>query len=104
MARDQNGVSLGLGHTGGDGADAGRGNQLHTDLGVGVDLLQVVNQLCQILNGIDVMVRRRRDQRHAGCRVAEPRDQAVNLDPGKLATLAGLCPLRHLDLDFPAIV
>ena len=104
MSGHQNRVGLGLGHTGGNGADTGGSDQLHTDLGVGVDLLQVVDQLCQILDGIDVMVRRRRDQRHAGGRVAEPRDQAVDLDAGKLAALAGLCALRHLDLDFLAVV
>ena len=50
------------------------------------------------------MVRRRRDQRYTGGRVAEPRDQAVDLDAGKLAALAGLCALRHLNLNFLAVV
>ena len=59
MTRYQNGIGLGLGHTGGNGADAGRGDQLDTDFCVRVDLFQVINQLRQIFNRIDVVMRRR---------------------------------------------
>ena len=95
---------MGLGHAGGDGADAGGGDQLHADPGVRVDLLQVVDELGQILDRVDVVVRRRRDQGHAGRGVAQPGDQAVHLDAGKLAALAGLRALGHLDLDLAAVV
>jgi hypothetical protein len=63
-----------------------------------VDVLQVVDQLRQILDRIDVMVRRRRDQADARRRVAHLGDDRVDLVAGQLAAFAGLGALRHLDL------
>src|SRR5690606_26967667 len=45
-----------------------------------------------------VVVRRRRDQADARARVAQPRDQRIDLAAGQLAALAGLGALRDLDL------
>ena len=104
MSRDKNGVGFCLCHSGGDGADTGRGDQLDAHFRIRVDLLQIIDQLRQILDRIDVVMRWRRDQRHTRGRVAKPGNQAVNLDAGKLAALAGLCALRNLDLDFLATV
>ena len=59
MAGDLNHIGVGFGHTGGDGADADLGHQLHAHLGGGVHLVEVVDQLGQILNRIDVVVGRR---------------------------------------------
>ena len=56
----------------GDRAHADLGDQLDGDARLGIDVLQVVDQLRQIFDGINVMVRRRRDQSHAGNRVARP--------------------------------
>ncbi len=50
MAGHQNGISLCLGHTGGNCANAGRCHQLYTDLCIRVDLLEVIDQLRQILD------------------------------------------------------
>src|SRR5690606_23989992 len=47
---------------------------------------------------VDVVMRRRADQADAGRRVADPCDRLVDLAAGQLAALAGLCALRHLDL------
>ena len=63
-----------------------------------VDVLQVVDQLGQVLDGVDVVVRRRRDQPDAGRRVAGLRDPRPHLVAGQLAALAGLGALGHLDL------
>ena len=79
-------------------------DQLHADPRVGVDLLQVVDELGQVLDRIDVVVRRRRDQRHAGRGVAHPGDQLGDLEAGQLAALAGLGALGDLDLDLAALV
>ena len=46
------------------------------------------------------MVRRRRDQAHAGDGKARLRDDCIHLVAGQLTAFAGLGPLRHLDLDF----
>src|SRR3546814_3275832 len=49
-------------------------------------------------------MRRRRDQHDAGGGVAQPRDLLGHLEAGKLAALAGLRPLRDLDLQLAAVV
>ncbi len=104
VAGDQDGVGLGLGHPGRNGADAGCRHQFDRDLGVGIDRLQVVDQLSQILDRIDVVVRRRADQGRAGHGVAHPADELGDLETRQLAALAGLGALGHLDLDLAALV
>ena len=103
VAGDQHDVGVRLGHAGRDGADADFGHQLHVDPRVAVRVLQVVNELRQILDRVDVVVRRRRNQRHAGCRVPHARDPRVDLVAGELAALAGLGALRHLDLQIVGV-
>ena len=100
---DHDVVGLRLGDAGGDGADAGLGDQLDADRGARVDRPQVVDQLREILDRVDVVVRRRRDQADAGRRVPQPRDQVVDLEAGQLAALAGLRALRDLDLQLVGI-
>ena len=97
-------VSICLGHAGSDGANAGRGDQFHPDPRLRIDLFEVVDQLGQVFDGIDVMVRRRRDQRHTRRRQTHARDKIRNLETGQLAAFAGLGPLGDLDLDLPALV
>jgi hypothetical protein len=62
-----------------------------------------VDQLGQVLNGVDVVVGRRRNQAHAGGRVAHLGNPGVDLTAGQLSALAGLGSLGHLDLDFPGL-
>src|SRR5215475_4771656 len=45
-------------------SNAGFGDKLHTDAGSGIHLLQIVNELRKVLDAVDVMMRRRADQRH----------------------------------------
>ena len=99
VARDRDVVGARLGDAGGDRADADLGDQLHRHARRRVDVLQIVDELRQILDRIDVVMRRRRDQADAGRRVAHPGDVLVDLVAGQLAALAGLGALRHLDLD-----
>ena len=98
MAADEDFVGMTLGHAGGHRADAHLGNQLHRDLDAGVGALQVVDQLGQVFDGVDVVVRRRRDERHARRGVPQPGDLFGHLVAGQLAALARLGPLGHLDL------
>ena len=99
VTRDEYDVRVRLGHTGGNRADPDLGDQLHVDAGRRVGVLQVVDQLSQILDRVDVVVRRRRDQAHAGRAVPGLGHPGVDLVAGQLATLAGLGALGHLDLD-----
>ena len=96
---DEHDVGVRFGHTGGDGADAGFADELHADFRARVHFLQVVDELRQILDGVDVVVRRRRDEHDAGRGVPEPRDDGADFVAGKLAAFAGLRALRHLDFD-----
>ena len=104
MARDQDHVGLGLGHARRDRADAGARDQLHGDARFGIDLLQVVDELRQILDRVDVVMRRRADQRHARRRMAQAGDHLADLEAGQLAALAGLGALGDLDLELAAVV
>ena len=65
VAGDGHMVGMGLGDPRGDGADADLGDQLDRDARLGVDVLQVMDELRQVLDGVDVVVRRRRDQADA---------------------------------------
>ena len=57
-----------------------------------------MDELRQVLDGIDVVVRRRRDQADAGRRAADAGDVLVDLVAGQLAAFARLGALGHLDL------
>ena len=71
---------------------------------IGIDLFQIVDELRQILDGIDVVMRRRRDQHHAGRRMAQFRDHLGDLEAGQLSAFAGLGALRDLDLELAALI
>ena len=59
MAGNGDQVRTGLDHAGGNRAHAGMADQLHRHQCGRVDLLEVVDQLGQVFDGIDVVVRRR---------------------------------------------
>ncbi len=103
VAGDQDMIGLGFGHAGGNRADAHFAHQLHADAGGRVGVLQIVNELGQIFNRVNVMVRRRGNQPHARRRMPQLADVFVHLMAGKLAAFAGLGALGHLDLQFIGI-
>ncbi len=103
VAGDQHHVGMGLGDACGDRADANFRDQLHGDARLRIDVLQVVDQLRQIFNRVNVVMRRRRNQAHAGNGVAQLRDDVVHLVAGQLAAFAGLRALRHLDLQLVGV-
>jgi len=96
---DDHVVGLALGHASGHRADTDFRNQLDADCRTRVGVLQVVDELGQILDGVDVVVWRRTDQAHARHAVAQEADVFADLAAGQLATFAGLGTLGHLDLD-----
>ena len=96
-------VGAALGDAGGDRADADFRHQLDRNVGARIDVLQIVDQLRQIFDRIDVVMRRRRDQADALGRMAHLGDDRVDLVAGQLAALAGLGALGHLDLDHVGI-
>src|SRR6202022_3875235 len=62
------------------------------------DLLQVVDELGEVLDGIDVVVGRRRDEAHPGLGVTQARDLRRDLVTRELPSFTGLRALRHLDV------
>ena len=68
-----------------------------------VDVLQIENELGEIFDRINIVVRRRRDQRDAGRRVAHRGDDFVDLVTGKLTAFSRLRALRHLDLELVGV-
>ena len=92
-------VGVRLGDPRRDPPHTGFRDELDAYAGTRVDLLQIVDELRQVLDRIDVVVRRWRDQRNARYRVAQTGDQGRDLVRGKLAAFAGLRALRDLDLE-----
>ena len=104
MTRNQDHVSLGLGHTSSNRANTRRRHQLDSHLTARVDLLKIIDQLRQILDGIDVVMGRRRNQRHTLGRMAQTGNQVGDLHAGQLSTLTGLGALRNLDFQLFTLV
>ena len=96
-------VGVALRDAGRDGADAHLGHELHRHLRARVRAAEVVDELLEVLDRVDVVVRRRRDQADARRREADLRDVLVDLVAGQLAALAGLRALRHLDLQLVGV-
>ncbi len=99
VARDGNQVRIGFRDAGCDGADARFGNQLHGNHRLRVNLLEVENQLRQIFNRVDIVMRRRRNQRHARYGIAQFGDIRGDFVARQLAAFARLRALGHFNLD-----
>ncbi len=103
VARDENVVRLRLCDARRHNANSDLGHEFHRHARARVRALQVVDQLLQVLDRVDVVVRRRRDEAHAGRRVARARNRDAHLVSGQLPAFPGLRALRHLDLDLVRI-
>src|ERR1700761_8347537 len=82
---DNDVVGEGLGDTRSDGAYPEGRDQLDADRSTGIDALQVVDELCEIFDGVDVVVRWRADEHDAGLRVTQACDQLRDLVGGELS-------------------
>ena len=97
ISGDVDDVGAGLGDTDGDGADSFRGHQLHDH--PNASCLAVVDELSEVLDGVRVVVRRRRNQFDAGRSAAGGSDVDGDLGGRKLPALTGFCALAEFDLD-----
>src|SRR5690606_34681514 len=96
---DENDVGVRLGDAGRDRAHPGAGDELDVDARGGVRALRVVDQLGEVLDRVDVVVRGRGDEPDPRGGVPGAGDPRIDLLGRELAALAGLRALRHLDLD-----
>ena len=71
----------------------------HNRLLVFGSFLQRVNQLTQVLDGVDIMMRRRRDRVRALRDHTGLGDIRADLESGQMTADTRLCALTHLDLD-----
>ena len=97
-------VSVSLGDTACNGTDAYLGDELDGDLGLWVDLVEVEDQLTQILDGVDIVMRRWGDQGYTWLTVSHSGDVLADFGSWQLSTFAGLGSLGDLDFDLPGIV
>ncbi len=91
-------VGARLGDAEADRADVRHHRDLDRDAHVGVDRLQLVDQLGEVLDRVEVVVVGGRDQVGAGRRVTGGGDLLGDLLAGQVAALAGLGALADLDL------
>ena len=66
VTADENHIGMRFRHARGNGADADFADEFHADAGALIGVLQVVDQFREVLNRINIMVRRRRDQANPG--------------------------------------
>ena len=99
VAGHEDDLCAALGDTGGDGSDTGFADQLHVDVGVTVGVLQVIDEFRKVLDGIDIVVRRGRDEAHTGGAVAGLGDPRIHFCTGQVAALTGLCALCQFNLN-----
>ena len=97
VARDEHDVGVRLAHARRDRADADLGDELDVDAGLRVGVLEVVDELGEVLDRVDVVVRRRADQPDARRRVPGARHPRVDLaGPGSWPPSPGLAPCAIL--------
>ncbi len=95
---DRHVIGARLRYAGGNRANSHFRHQLHGNPCLRIGVLQIVDELRQVLDRVDVVVRRRRNQTDTGSRIPHAGDVLVHLLARQLAAFAGLGALCHLDL------
>src|SRR5436853_4762683 len=103
VTADQNDVSVRLRYSGRHGSYTHLGDQLDADARARVGAFQVIDQLLEILDRIDVVVGRRRNQSHTRGRMPHARNLGINFVTGKLPAFARLGALSDLDLQLSSV-
>src|ERR1700747_1748152 len=71
VAADGDYVGASFGNAGCDDANARARNQFYADARTRIDRTQIVNELSEVFDAVNIVVRRRRDQRRAGSSVPD---------------------------------
>ncbi len=100
VAADGDDVGASLGNARGDDADTRAGDEFHANARFGIYGVQIVDQLRKIFDAVNVVMRRRRNQRCARRGMANSGDVLGYFCGGQLAAFAGFGTLRHLDFEF----
>ena len=99
VSGDQDNGCTGLCNTGCDSSDTSLGNKLYGNSCIFITVFQIVDQLSQILNRVNIMMRWWGDQADTRCGMTGLCNPRINLSTRKMTTLTRLCTLRHLNLD-----
>src|SRR5260370_12092022 len=100
VAADGDDVRARFANAGGNNADARAGNEFYTDAGARIHGAQVVDQLREIFDAVNVVMRRRRNQRRARGSMPNAGDVFADFLRGQLAALTRFRALSHFDFEF----
>ena len=78
-------------------------DKFDADTGGTICVFQIMNQLCQIFNGVDIVMRRWTDQTNARRAVPNPGNVGIHFPTRQFATFTRLRCLRDFDLNFICI-
>ncbi len=98
VTADQHHIRVCLGHARCYGTNPHLGDELHAHPRLRVCVLEVIDQLCQILDGVDIVVWWWRDQTDTGSSMPHTSYLPDHLIARKLPPFARLRALGHLDL------
>src|SRR6185437_6655789 len=96
VAADVDDLGLPLGNAARDVADPRLCDELDGDFRLRRDAVKIVDQLREVFDRVDIVMRRRRDQALTRDRAAQRRDFDADLVTRNLTAFAGLAALRHL--------
>ena len=88
-----------FGNTGGNRSNSNLSHQLHMHSRVLICIFEVMDKLCQIFNGVNIVMRWWGDQPDTWGGVANPSDPGIDLITRELSALTWFCPLRHFNLN-----
>ena len=95
---DNNQVGLSLYHTSSNSTNTTLCHQFHRNSCIRINILQIEDELFQILDRIDIVMRRRWNQRNTWYWVTGLSNNLVNLISWQLSTFTRLCTLSNLNL------
>src|SRR6266705_1169237 len=100
VTADGDDIRARFGYASSNDADSRTGNEFYADARARIHGAQVMDQLRQVFDAVNVVMRRRRNQRRARGGVPDSRDVFADFLRGQLAALTRFRALRHLDFEF----
>src|SRR5699024_4074965 len=93
-----------FGDTGCNSPDALFSHEFDVDAGIRIRALEIVDELREVLNGVNIMVRWWGNQPHTRGGNTHFSNPRIDLIRWQLAALTGLSALGHLDLNIGAVI
>ena len=99
ISGNQDNLCSGFCNTGCDSTNTCFGYQFNGDSCIHIRVFQVINQLCKVLDGINIMMWRWRDQTDSRCRMTGLGNPWIYLSSRQMSAFSWFCSLCHLNLD-----